>query len=244
MLTNNKKLNGNILKLIAILAMTIDHGAWLLLPKETIPAYICHVIGRLTFPIMAFMIVEGYHHTRDTRKYLLRLAISAVIAHFAYALCFNHPILFDFSKMVVDTTSVLWGFTFGLLALIIYHHQRMKMWLKAILIIICIILAIPSDWSWVCVVFLLVLDINYGNIKRQFIGMTVFGFSYALVYCLISSWWSSFQFAIVLAFPLLWLYNGERGRWRGMKWLFYIYYPLHLIIFGIIRVAFDIAYPR
>jgi hypothetical protein len=244
MLVTNKKFNGNTLKLAAIIAMTIDHAAWLILPRETIAAFICHIIGRLTFPVMAFMIVEGYHHTRDVRKYLFRLAISALIAHFAYAFCFNHSLLFDLKNGLIDSTSVLWGFTFGLLSLIIYHHRQMKKWLKVVLIILCIILAIPSDWSWVCVVFILVLDLNYGNMKRQFIWMTVFGFSYALVYCLVISWWSSFQFAVILAFPLLFCYNGERGRWMGMKWLFYIYYPLHLIILGLIRVVFHIVYPR
>lgn len=239
MFTNKNGFNGNTLKLLAIIAMTIDHVAWLFLPLESFSAQICHIIGRLTFPIMSFMIVEGYHHTRNVKKYLVRLAIGAFLAHFTYAFCFHHPILFDFSKNIVDTTSVLWGFTCGLSALIFYHNKRLNIWLKAILILLCITLSIPSDWSWVCVVFLLVIDLNYTNFKRQMFWMTVFGWSYAIVYCFVSSWWNAYQFAIVLAFPVLYLYNGERGLWKGMKWFFYLYYPFHFIILGIIKALFS-----
>lgn len=237
-----KKLNGNMLKIIAILAMTADHAAWLFLPLENIAAQLCHIIGRLTFPIMAYLIVEGYHHTRNAGKYLIRLAVSAVIAHFAYAFCFQHPYIFDFSKGVVDTTSVLWGFSFGLAALIIYRNEKIKLWLKVVLILTCIICSIPSDWSWVCVVFLLIMEINYGNFKKMCFWSLSFGWIYAFVYCLIASWWNAYQFAIFLAFPVLWLYNGERGKWKGMKWFFYLYYPMHLVILGIIRILLAIPY--
>lgn len=237
-----KKLNGNMLKVIAILAMTVDHIAWLFLPLESAAAQLCHIFGRLTFPIMAYMIVEGYHHTRNTGKYLIRLAVFAGISHFTYAFCFHHPYIFDFSKGVVDTTSVLWGFTFGLAALIIYHNGKLKSWLKALLILFCILCAIPSDWSWVCVVYLLIMDITYGNFKRMFFLSLLFGWSYALVYCFVASWWNAYQFAIIFAFPLISLYNGKKGNWKGMKWFFYLYYPIHLVILGIIRVVFEMPY--
>lgn len=237
---NQKYLNGNTLKFIAIIAMTIDHVAWLIFPLESVAGQICHIIGRLTFPIMAFMIVEGYHHTKNVKKYLIRLAIGAVISHFAYAFCFQHPILFDFSTRIVDTTSVLWGFTFGLLSLMIYHSKQIQAWLKAVLILFCIVFSIPSDWSWVCVVFLLVIDRNYQNRKKQIIWMTVIGWSYAAVYCMVTSWWNAYQFAILLSFPVLCIYNGERGKWKGMKWLFYLYYPLHLLILGGVRLLLNI----
>ena len=236
MYLQDKKLNGNMLKGIAILAMTVDHAAWLFLPLESAAAQLCHIIGRLTFPIMAYMIVEGYHHTRNVENYLRRLAVSAVIAHFAYAFCFQHPYIFDFQNRIVDTTSVLWGFTFGLMALIIYRSEKLKTGVKVLLILLSILCSVPSDWSWVCVVFLLLMDMNYGNFKKMFFWTLLFGWSYALVYCLIASWQNAYQFAVILAYPLLWLYNGQRGSWKGMKWFFYLYYPLHLVLLGLIRV--------
>jgi hypothetical protein len=70
-----KRLNSNSLKLIAIIAMTIDHIADLLypgMPNNIIPN-ICHIIGRLTAPIMFFFICEGYFYTKDVKKYINEL---------------------------------------------------------------------------------------------------------------------------------------------------------------------------
>ena len=66
-----KGLNSNALKMIAIIAMTIDHIAWLVFPDyphEVLPV-ILHTIGRLTCPIMCYFIAEGYHYTKNIRKY-------------------------------------------------------------------------------------------------------------------------------------------------------------------------------
>ena len=70
-----KGLNSNALKMIAIIAMTIDHIAWLVFPDyphEVLPV-ILHIIGRLTCPIMCYFIAEGYHYTKNIRKYTCRL---------------------------------------------------------------------------------------------------------------------------------------------------------------------------
>ena len=74
-----KKLNSNHLKIIAIIAMTIDHLADLLYPnmQNNIVPIILHVIGRLTAPIMFFFICEGYHYTKNLKKYITRFMASA-----------------------------------------------------------------------------------------------------------------------------------------------------------------------
>ena len=83
-----KGLNSNHLKLIAIIAMTIDHIADLIYPGFSSEPFsiLFHIIGRLTAPMMWFFICEGYYHTRNPKKYILRLFLFAVISHFAY--CF------------------------------------------------------------------------------------------------------------------------------------------------------------
>ena len=65
---------GNELKLLAILAMTVDHIAWSLFPGYSMHplALLMHAIGRLTCPIMCYFIAEGYHYTRNFKKYALR----------------------------------------------------------------------------------------------------------------------------------------------------------------------------
>ena len=86
-----KTLDANKLKLIAIIAMTLDHIAWLLFPGYSDGALpvVMHIIGRLTCPIMCYFIAEGYYHTRNIRKYTFRLFLFAVISHFAYIFASN-----------------------------------------------------------------------------------------------------------------------------------------------------------
>ena len=82
-----KELSGNALKVIAIVAMTIDHLAWVGIETyeqaETPLQILRHIIGRLTAPMMIFFVAEGYYHTHDFRRYLRRLMILAVVSHFA-----------------------------------------------------------------------------------------------------------------------------------------------------------------
>ena len=81
-------LSGNALKVIAIIAMTIDHVAWMRIEayeQAEVPLQIfLHCIGRLTAPIMFFFVAEGYHHTRNFWKYVGRMALLAAVSHFAF----------------------------------------------------------------------------------------------------------------------------------------------------------------
>ena len=86
--TSKLSLNSNALKVIAIIAMTIDHFTDIFYPGfPSLPLPLAlHFIGRLTAPIMCFFVCEGYYYTRDAIKYMKRLGLFAVISHFAY--CF------------------------------------------------------------------------------------------------------------------------------------------------------------
>ena len=81
-------LNSNMLKVIAIIAMTIDHLAWMGIETyaqaETPVQILLHIIGRLTAPIMLYFVAEGYHYTHDFNKYLRRMAMLAAVSHFAF----------------------------------------------------------------------------------------------------------------------------------------------------------------
>ena len=70
-----KKLNANQLKIIAIIAMLIDHVALSFLPSQTVLYQIMRAIGKITMPIMCYFIAEGYYKTSNIKKYLLRLIL-------------------------------------------------------------------------------------------------------------------------------------------------------------------------
>ena len=237
-----KGLSGNALKIMAIIAMTIDHIAWIIYPGyEMGPiAIIMHVIGRITAPVMMFFISEGYHYTRNRKKYLGRLLILAGISHIPY-------IMFsDFNFIPgIPTTSVIWPFALGVLALMIDQGDilpNIKRWQRLALIHVCPVLALPSTWSMAAVFAILLMGRHWGNFKRQMLDMAlvlavygvICGFLFAPIYGLI-------HIGIIIPILLLTFYNGTRGTVGGkaMKWLFYIYYPAHLLILGIIKILLE-----
>ncbi len=80
-----KGLSENQIKYIVIVAMVIDHIAWGFLRERDLTFHAMHFIGRLTGPVMAYFLVEGYHHTRNLKKYILRLAVFALISWPAFS---------------------------------------------------------------------------------------------------------------------------------------------------------------
>ena len=73
-------LNRNQLKYLVTLAMLIDHIAWAFVPTLSLPGQLMHFIGRLTGPTMAFFLAEGYIHTRDVKRYALRLLLFSLLS--------------------------------------------------------------------------------------------------------------------------------------------------------------------
>ena len=146
----NKVLNSNILKIIAIVAMTLDHVAWLIYPGYPIKAVpiILHIIGRLTCPIMCYFIAEGYHHTKNINKYTIRLFVFAIISHFAYVFASNSFV--DWKSFipfyygnVLNQTSVMWPLAWGLVMLRIAYSDKIKSYLKTVLIVLICLVCFP-----------------------------------------------------------------------------------------------------
>lgn len=232
--------NGNQLKLIAIIAMTIDHLAWTLAPGYSTEWWVllCHLAGRLTAPIMWFFIVEGWHYTHDVRKYTLRLFLLALLSHFAYNFCFGIPMLPFREGSFFNQTSVAWSLAWGLVLLRIHSNEKTASWLKFALTILICVISFPSDWSCVASMAILYMGVSRGDFKKQMVWMMVWSAVYALVYFLfLDRLYGLLQLGTCLTIPLLRCYNGRRGRWKGMGKLFYVYYPLHLALLGLLRTA-------
>ena len=235
--TTRKGLTGNALKLIAIAAMTLDHVLWILYPGyQKMPWLLAlHAIGRITAPIMWFFIAEGYVHTHNFKKYALRLLLFAFVSHFAYCFAFGISFL-PFVKSVFNQTSVIWSLFWGLMTVRLFDSPC-KTWLKFLLLVPILVISFPSDWSCIAVVAILYLWAKREHFAQKMLWMMVWTAAYAIVFFFcIDKVYGVLQLCTALSIPLLYLYNGQRGTWKGMKWFFYVYYPAHLVLIGILRL--------
>ena len=232
-------LNANHLKLIAIIAMTIDHICDLIYPGFPAEpgAMALHIAGRLTAPIMWFFVCEGYYYTHNIKKYLLRMGGFAVISHFAYCFAFGiNPI--PFSTGIFNQTSVMYPLFIAVLVLWMQNNALpMKNWIKNILVFVLIWSAFPADWSCIAVLAILAMYKQRGSLKAQMKEMLLYVAIYAVVsFLFVSKVYALVQIGVLLVYPVLKLYNGEKGRANWLKWFFYLYYPLHLLFIGVLRV--------
>jgi len=234
-----KTLNANQIKLIAIIAMTIDHLTWAFFPGTQAVWYVfcLHIIGRLTAPIMWFFIAEGCHYTHDKKQYVGRLFLFAVISHFAYDFAFGIPFL-PLSTGVFNQTGVMWSLAWAAVLIFLCQSDKVPQWGKILAIIVICLITFPSDWSCIAVMCPFFLFSHRGQFKKQAMDIALWTFIYALVYFLfLDKLYGVLQMFTFLTIPILSRYNGERGSWKGMKWFFYIYYPAHLVVIGLIRIA-------
>lgn len=235
----NRTLNGNQIKLIAIIAMTIDHLTWVFFPGFQHVWYVCllHIIGRLTAPIMWFFIAEGFYYTRNVKKYLLRLFFFAIISHFAYNFAGDIPFI---PNSFFNATSVMWSLAWSVVLMGIVTSDRLPQWAKIVLTLLICAITFPSDWSTVAAMCPVFLYLNRDDFKKQCIAMLVWVSIYSLVYFFfMDQLYALIQMCALLSLLILRKYNGERGKWKGMKWLFYIYYPAHLVGIGVIRLLLE-----
>lgn len=233
-----KNLNSNHLKIIAILAMTLDHLIWTVMPGYSTLWWVllCHAIGRITAPIMWFFIAEGYRHTRNVKKYALRLFVLALFSHFAYNFCFGIPLI-PFRTSIFNQTGVVWSLAWGLVLLWLFDQPHLPAWMKWLSIPLICMITFPSDWSCIAAMAVLFMGSHHGNFKMQMLWMMVWSFVYAAVYFFfIDKAYGILQLFTCLSIPLLYMYNGQRGKKRKIGNLFYVYYPMHLMLLGLLRI--------
>ena len=254
-----KGLSGNALKVIAIIAMTIDHLAWVGIETyeqaETPLQISLHCVGRLTAPIMIFFVAEGYHHTHDFRRYLRRLLMLAVASHFAFCY-FNMSSFNPFSNLLFNATSIAWPLLWGLILLKVWDMERLwfpavsgdqgracsaaadKRWtvcMKVIVTLVACLLTFTSDWSCAAPLAILAIGRNRDNFCKQMLWLMLIISLYAVAFFVFHSpTYGMVHLACWLAVPLLALYNGQRGRCRWLGKFFYYYYPAHMALIGLL----------
>ncbi|RVU55710.1 TraX family protein [Anaerosphaera multitolerans] len=238
----NKNLNAFHLKIIAIIAMLLNHlGSGFKIGISHPYLYLfTETIGKLTFPIMAFLLVEGFYHTRNFKKYALRLAVFWIISIVPFKLYFFENRPFIFTDLF---NNIMFTLLMGLLMM--YCLQKYKNF-SFIIVLIFMFLTSFSDWG----IFGIIIIFCYYNIKDEVLKVvnpTIFVALPTIIITLLAkvsdpSFSSIYVIegigmaGIFLTIPLLLKYNGERGyspNW--VKYGFYLFYPLHLTVLLIIR---------
>lgn len=246
-MSNTKGLNSHAIKFIAIIAMTLDHIGWVAcpgFPAEVLPLII-HIFGRITCPIMCYFVAEGYYHTKNINRYTARMFIFAFISHFAYMFApFNYKDVKSFIPFahgeILNQTGVMWSLAWGLVMLRVVKSEKIKtVAAKVVLVLIISLITFPADWSCIAALCILAFGTNRGKLRIQTQWMLFYVGIYSVGYFfLVDKVYAFVQMCVLLAIPFIKLYNGKRAESpivnTILKWLFYIYYPLHLVVLGLI----------
>jgi len=242
------RFDGNQLKMIAVITMFIDHIGYLFLGRGVIPQlrgmqlpcdswYVCYqclrTIGRVAFPIYAFLLVEGFTHTRDWKKYARNLGIFALISEVPFNLMAKSQV-FDSSVQNVYFTLLI-----GLLMLKLMNLIEKKVAGETGKIVQLLAAGAAGWLAWT-------LKTDY-----DFVGIFLIAVFYVFRFerfkaCALGIFWMTYMLGktyylpgFLAAFGLIWMYNGKRGKTRW-KYGFYLAYPVHMLVFyGIFRIIFS-----
>ena len=227
-----KGISAATLKWIALITMTIDHfaasGLYLQLAYGggadvlgDTGYMVLRTIGRLAFPIYCFLLTEGFRYTRSRERYALRLGLFALISEIPFDLAACH-VVWDWNNQ-----NVFFTLLFGLLALMLadplYEKGEQR---KAFFIVLGFALAaelLRTDYGFFGVAVIVAMHF----LREQTVE------KYLITAGLLMGA-STLEVAALPAFGLMHCYNGRQGRQSGaMRLLFYWYYPLHLLVFGL-----------
>ena len=241
-LKKNIEMSSNTLKFIAIFFMTIAHFTFIFLSEETSSFIVLMMVGQIAAPIMFYLAVEGYHHTKSIKKYVMRLLIFAVISQpfFGYGLSGGVWISANILQQYLFYINVLFTIAFGLLAVYIRREIR-NVFIKIFLILVLFFLAGFADWGAFGLISILLFDWFYGNFKKQFIAYCILILLMRLA-SFIQTGFDVPDFYFILELlrefvpiTMLYFYNEKIGQGgKFVKWFFYIFYPLHLFVLGFV----------
>ncbi len=228
------------LRIIASICMLLDHIGYCC--GFEIPRY----IGRLAFPIYMFLMVNGFHHTKNRTRYALRLALFALLSQIPFSLmCYGrafHP------RLNVMATLLM-----GLLAIwageVLRQHKKLRYicLLPGMLLYgVCFLGWIESDYDCKGIIMAVFFWYFYGKKPWIAVGLFLGIWNYNIVSFIADvlygretpapTQWQMTQMLSLLSLPLIYLYNGKPGTLpqspTGKKWVqlaFYAFYPVHML---------------
>ena len=232
------------LKMIAIITMLIDHITAVLVPSDSWFYLVGRLIGRLAFPIFAFLLVEGFFHTRSVKKYLIRLGIFALISEIPFDLAFYNSsfsgasIKADLPNMFKDAelfdivigrfmrhqniffTLFIGLLTVWLMSMVEKKYSKNLVYVNIINALITVGLSLGAaflrtDYGFMGVLLIVAFYLFRGSKPLLAIAMII-----------LSS--SLLQAVSTLSIIPIGFYNGKKGK--SMKYFFYAFYPVHIFI--------------
>lgn len=221
------RLSGSALKIIAVLSMIADHCAYFLMEPDT-PLYdMLRCFGRIAFPVFAFLIAEGFAHTKSRNRYFLTLLGFALISEIPWYLL----------NGIDGTHNVMFTLFFGVAALAVFDRLCEHGPICCFSILVLCVLAWWSgvDYDWRGILMIVIFYMlrhqtinpwicrNSVCFPSQAIMQVIFTFPLMMHYGIVGA---------ILASIVIFLYDGTRGNIKGTvaKYSFYTFYPLHLLL--------------
>lgn len=216
MTKENSGMTTFLMKWIAVLTMITDHVGRMFFPD----VHIFNIIGRIAFPLFAFLLVEGFVHTGNLKKYMLRMLIFACISEIPYDLAMQETWL-EFSRQ-----NTIWTLTLGLLMLALCRKCQYSVWAVAGIAVVCCAAAalLRFDYGAGGIVLILIL---YFLRDRQWL-------KYLAMLGLSVLWFGGTEIAAMISIIFMLAYNGKHGK--NMKYMFYWFYPVHLAVLFFIKI--------
>lgn len=227
---------GSTLKIIALVSMLIDHLAvallevnvgnkdsflyrlpWSIQTMLQVDA-VLREIGRLAFPIFCFLLVQGAIYTHNRTKYLRNMVVFALVSEIPFDLAFHNTIWYT------DSQNVFFTLALGLISIYIFDWWKGKEWISFGIVAVIAVIAyfLRTDYG------------AAGVILIVFFWLFRFEEKLRTIFC---SVWMIFGIGLseaagIFAFLPIHFYSGERGK--SLKYVFYFFYPLHLLVlFGV-----------
>lgn len=218
-----------LLKIIGIISMTFDHIGIAILGKFSF----LNLIGRLAFPLFAFQSTEGYIHTKDFRKHILKLFVFACVSQIPFLL---------FSSIFSNnyfSLNVLFTFILGLCSIYLYDKSNNKFCGLSFVVLLGILAELINVDYGMYGVFLIFIFYIFKSKKlliifSSVILMSIFYMSYIFRFPDARLIYFLYLISSCLAIVLVCFYNNKEGP--KAKYLFYIFYPLHLVILYLISL--------
>lgn len=238
----DQRFSASALKLIAVVSMTLDHLAWAFVPLDSFSGQILHALGRFAFPLFAFLMAEGFWHTRNLKRYVMRVGVFAFLAHlpFQYFALGRLPLWQQSPLDGIFTpfyTSILFPFFLGLLCLTLYYKTSLKPAVKYAGVFLLSVLAMLGDYGYFATLGVFFFGRAKGN-RTQTLqsGALVLGFLVVLV-LMPAPRDNLFMLATFFPLGLIAAYNGTLGfaQSQKAKMGFYLFYPLHFLLLGLLK---------